>query len=234
MPAPSSRLTTLRNAFLTGLALLAPLAVTFFVFSWLVDAIGGRFRPFFFFAVPETLREHPSLSVVWDVLATLLVLSLVTLFGYVSRYVLGRFFGQLTERFIQNIPGVSAVYSTVKQIVGTFSAQNRNLFSKVVLIEFPRKGTWSLGFLTNRTQGEPQLRTVQDVWTVFVPTTPNPTSGFLIMLPKEDIVELEMSVGDGMKMIISGGAVVPPWPSPAAGTEHAPSSPSELGIGPRA
>jgi uncharacterized membrane protein len=91
------------------------------------------------------------------------------------------------------------------------------LFSKVVLIEFPRKGTWSLGFLTNRTQGEPQLRTVQDVWTVFVPTTPNPTSGFLIMLPKEDIVELEMSVGDGMKMIISGGAVVPPWPLPPPG-----------------
>lgn len=234
MPAPSSRLTTLRNAFLTGLALLAPLAVTFFVFAWLVDAIGGRFRPFFFFAVPETLREHSSLSVVWDVLATLLVLSLITLFGYVSRYVLGRFFGQLTERFIQNIPGVSAVYSTVKQIVGTFSAQNRNLFSKVVLIEFPRRGTWSLGFLTNRTQGEPQHRTAQEVWTVFVPTTPNPTSGFLIMLPKEDIVELEMSVGDGMKMIISGGAVVPPWPSTAVGPEQASSVPSELGAAPRA
>ncbi|MFO1448544.1 MAG: DUF502 domain-containing protein [Opitutaceae bacterium] len=217
MPAVSSRLTKLRNAFLTGLALLAPLAVTFIVFSWLVDAIGGRFRPFFFFALPDTLRDHPSLSIVWNVLATLLVLCLVTLFGYVSRYVLGRFFGQLLERFVQSIPGVNAVYNTVKQIVGTFSAQNRNLFSKVVLIEFPRKGTWSLAFLTNRTQGEPQLKTAQEVWTVFVPTTPNPTSGFLIMLPRHEIMELDMSVGDGMKMIISGGAVVPPWPSPVAG-----------------
>jgi len=81
-----------------------------------------------------------------------------------------------------------------------------------VLVEFPRKGTWAMGFLTNRVQGEPQSRAGGEVWTVFVPTTPNPTSGFLIMLPPADIVELEMTVGEGMKMIISGGAVVPPWP----------------------
>ena len=225
MSATTSRIASLRNAFITGLALLSPLAVTFFVFSWLVDAVGGRFRPFFFFAVPDTLRDHPSLAVGWNVLSTLLVLILVTVLGYVSRYVLGRFFGQLAERFVLSIPGVNAVYLTVKQIVGTFSAQNRNLFNKVVLIEFPRQGMWAVAFLTNRAQGEPQARTKEEIWTVFVPTTPNPTSGFLVMLPKRDIVELEMSVGDGMKMIISGGSVVPPWPpetptpdSPAADT----------------
>ena len=129
-----------------------------------------------------------------------------------SSYVFGKYFLSVGERAIQRIPGVGAVYNSVKQIVATFGTQNRNLFSKVVLVEFPRKGVWTLGFLTNKQQGEAQSLTGAETWTVFVPTTPNPTSGFLLMLPKHEITELEMSVGDGMKMIISGGAVVPTWP----------------------
>lgn len=147
--------------------------------------------------------------------ATLAVLLFVTLLGYLSQYVFGKFFLSIVERTIQRIPAIGAVYNSVKQIVATFGTQNRNLFSKVVLVEFPRPGMWVIGFLTSKTQGEAQLRTTADVWTVFVPTTPNPTSGFLVMLPAASIVELEMSVADGMKMIISGGAVVPPWPSPS-------------------
>lgn len=210
MSGPSSRLTSLRNAFLTGLILLSPLAVTWIVFSALVEAVGGRFRGLFFFYLPEQLRDHPSLVIVWDVLATLLVVIVITILGYISRYVLGRFFGNLAERAIRSIPGINAVYNTVKQIVETFSAQKRNVFSKAVLVEFPRKGTWSVGFLTNRSQGEPQIRTQEEVWTIFVPTTPNPTSGFLVLIPSREVVELEMSVGDAMKMIISGGTFVPP------------------------
>jgi uncharacterized membrane protein len=86
------------------------------------------------------------------------------------------------------------------------------VFSKVVMLEFPRKGVFSIGFLTNKTQGEPHTIAGSEMWTVFVPTTPNPTSGFLVLVPRHEIVELEMTVGDGMKMIISGGAVLPPWP----------------------
>lgn len=209
MSGSSSTLTSLRNSFLTGLALLAPLAVTYIVFAWLVEAVGGTFRPLFFFGLPEALREHPTLLIAWNVLSTLLVLILVTLLGYVSRYVLGRFFGQIAERFVLSIPGVNVVYTTVKQVVATFSAQNRNVFSKVVMIEFPRQGLWSIGFLTNRSVGEPAQRAERELWTVFVPTTPNPTSGFLVMVPREEVTELEMSVGDGMKMVISGGAVTP-------------------------
>lgn len=211
-----TRLASLRNAFITGLLLLAPIAVTWLVFSWLVEKVGGGFRDIFFFYVPETLRNHPSLGVVWDILSTIIVLIVVTALGYVSRLFLGRYFGGVAERFILGIPGIGTVYSTVKQIVDTFSSQNRNLFSKVVLIEFPRAGVHSIAFLTNKTQGEPQAKTKEEVWTLFVPTTPNPTSGFLIMLPRSEITELEMSVGDGMKMVISGGSVVPPWP-PAGG-----------------
>ncbi|MDP1581029.1 MAG: DUF502 domain-containing protein [Candidatus Didemnitutus sp.] len=206
-----TRFTSLRNAFLTGLLLLAPIAVTWLVFSWLVDRVGGGFKDIFFFYVPDTLRNHTSLGLLWNLLSTLLVVVLVTFLGYLSRLFLGKFFGGMAERFIASIPGISTVYSTVKQIVETFNTQNRNLFSKVVLVEFPRRGTYAIAFLTSKTRGEPQAKTQSEVWTLFVPTTPNPTSGFLIMVPQSDIVELDMSVGDGMKMVISGGSVVPPW-----------------------
>jgi uncharacterized membrane protein len=159
--------------------------------------------------LPESLQRIPFL---WNFVATIVVILLVTLLGYLSSYVFGKYFLSVGERAIQRIPGVGAVYNSVKQIVATFGTQNRNLFNKVVLVEFPRKGVWTLGFLTNKQQGEAQSLAAPETWTVFVPTSPNPTSGFLLMLPRQDIVELEMSVGDGMKMIISGGAVVPPRP----------------------
>jgi uncharacterized membrane protein len=199
-------LTSLRNAFLSGLLLLAPLAVTWLVFSWLFARIGGSFRPLFEPYLPPSLQ---SLALLWDVLATIAVLGIITALGYLSRYVFGRYFGGLAERFIQTIPGVNTVYNTVKQIVDTFSVQHRSLFTKVVLVEFPRKGVYTIGFLTNKARGDLQSKVSEELWSVFVPTTPNPTSGFLLMLPKHEIIELEMSVGDGMKMIISGGTVVP-------------------------
>lgn len=215
-----SRLISLRNAFLSGLLLLAPITVTWIVFSALFEKVGGGFNDTFFFFIPESLRQY---TVVWNILATAIVVLLVTLLGLVSRWVLGQYFGGLAERFIQSIPGVSNVYNTVKQIVDTFGAQNRNLFSKVVLVQFPRPGVYAIGFLTNKSQGEIQARTTTELWTIFIPTSPNPTSGFLLLLPKNEITALDMTVGEGMKMIISGGAVIPPWP-PAP----APASPSTL------
>lgn len=215
-PAPS-RLISFRNAFFAGAFLLAPLIVTVWAFGKFIDVVGGTFRPLYEGRLPETLQGIPLL---WDLAATLAVLLFVTLLGYLSHYVLGKFFLGLIERTIQRIPAIGAVYNSVKQIVATFGTQNRNLFSKVVLVEFPRPGMWVIGFLTSKTQGEAQLRTNADVWTVFVPTTPNPTSGFLVMLPAAAIVELEMSVADGMKMIISGGAVVPSWPPPPPASDR--------------
>jgi uncharacterized membrane protein len=207
------RITTLRNAFFSGLLLLSPLAVTVLVFMWLVDKVGGNVRPLYDSFLPESLRSVPLL---WDVLATGIVFILITLLGYVSRYFLGKYILGVVERFVQTIPGINTVYGSVKQIVQTFSSQNRNIFSKVVLVQFPRPGMYAIAFLTNKVQGEPQVKTTEEVWTLFVPTTPNPTSGFLIMVPKREIVELEMTVGEGMKFVISGGAVVPPWPPQSA------------------
>jgi uncharacterized membrane protein len=206
---PPSRLITFRNAFLSGALLLAPLWVTVWVFRIVIDNVGGAVRPIYEAYIPHRLQDLPFF---WDLAATAVVLLLVTALGYLSHYVFGRFFVSLAERALQSVPGVGAVYNSVKQIVATFGSQ-KNTFSKVVLVEFPRKGSWSLGFLTNKSQGEAQSIVGTDIWTVFVPTTPNPTSGFLLMLPRHEIVELEMSVGEGMKMIISGGAVMPPWPA---------------------
>jgi len=208
-----SHYVTLRNAFFSGVILVAPLGFTIFVFGKIIDFIGETFKGLFFGFVPGWLREKPGIGTVWDIFATLIVVTLVTLLGYASRYVFGKYFFSMGDRFVQSIPGVSAVYKTVRQIVNTFSSQSRHLFNKVVLVEFPRKGCWTIGFLTSAVQGEAQTKTAQEVWTVFVPTTPNPTSGFLLIVPRRDAVELDMSVGDGMKMVISGGAVVPPWPA---------------------
>jgi uncharacterized membrane protein len=217
VPKPVSRFTYLRNAFLSGLLLLAPLAVTWVVFNWLVDKVGGSFKPIFFFAVPSQLRDHPSLEMVWDVSATAIVILLITFLGLVSRYVFTAYFGRFAERIINNIPGIGTLYRTVKQIVDTFSAQKRNVFEKVVMVEYPAPGSFVVGFLTNRATGEVQARTADETWTIFIPTTPNPTSGFLIFYPRSRVTELDMSVGEAMKLIISGGTVVPPWPvTPAA------------------
>jgi uncharacterized membrane protein len=217
-PIPSvSRYETFRNAFFSGVILVAPIALTIWVFSKIIDFVGGTFISLF---VPDRLRASPGLEAAWDILATLIVIILVTLLGYVSRYVFGKFFFSIGHRFIQSIPGVSQVYNTVRQSVNTFSSQSRHLFNRVVLVEFPRKGCWTIGFLTNTVQGEAQTKTQDEVLTVFVPTTPNPTSGFLLMLPKRDAIELDMTVGDGMKMIISGGAVVPTWQAAHGSAPH--------------
>jgi uncharacterized membrane protein len=210
----TSRYVALRNAFFSGLILVAPLWLTVWVFSKIIDLVGGTFKPLFVGFVPEGLRDRPGLDTIWSILTTLIVMGLVTALGYVSRYVFGKFFFSIGDRFIQSIPGVNAVYNTVRQIVNTFSSQSRHMFNKVVLVEFPRKGSWTIGFLTNTVQGEAQTKAGAEVWTIFVPTTPNPTSGFLLMVPRADVIELDMAVGDGMKMIISGGAVTPVWPAP--------------------
>ncbi len=208
---PSAILTSLRNAFLAGIVLLTPLAVTLYVINILVSNIGGQFRDHFFFYIPEEMLGRRGLVALWNIAATLKVIILVTLLGYFSRYLIAKYFVNLSEKIITSFPFVKTVYNSVKQIVQTFSMQQEAIFQKVVMLEYPRKGTWAIGFLTSRAKGEPQARTSDDLCNVFVPTTPNPTSGFLLMVPWKDVIELEMNVGDGMKLIISGGAVVPKY-----------------------
>ncbi len=205
-------LISLRKAFFSGIILLAPIGVTYFVFNSLVLKIGGTFRGKLLFFVPQTWIEQENLQMFWNVVATICVLILITLLGYLSRYVVARYLFTIGERILRNVPLVNTVYTSVKQIVDTFSSENRAVFQKVALIQFPQPGNYAIGFLTGTTKGEPQVKTDSNLLNIFVPTTPNPTSGFLIMLPESSVQILDMTVGEGMKLIISGGAVAPPFP----------------------
>lgn len=206
-----SRFASLRNAFLTGLLLVAPLVVTIWGLRLVIGFVGGSITPLFSPYLPATLSLLP--VIIWDIITTVIALGAITLLGYVSRLFLGQFVGAMAERFIQNIPGIGGFYNSVKQFIETFGAKDRNQFSKVVLVQFPRAGSYSIGFLTNKVQGEPHAHITSEHWAVFVPTCPSPVNGFFMYLPRTEIVELDMSVGDGMKTVISCGAVLPHWSS---------------------
>jgi len=209
-----TRLTSLRNAFLTGLLLVAPFAVTVWALRLLIGFVGGSITPLFQPYLPDALSHLPAL--VWDIATTIIVLALVTTLGFFSRVFLGQWVGALAERAIQGIPGIGGFYNSVKQFIDTFGTKDRAQFSKVVLVQFPRAGAWTIGFVTNTTRGEPHQHLPSEHWAVFVPTCPSPVNGFFMFMPASELVELEMSVGDGMKTVISCGAVLPTWNDPAA------------------
>jgi len=207
---PDSRIASLRNAFFTGLLLVAPLVVTIWALHVVIDIVGGSLTPLFAPYLPQALSHLP--AVVWDIAATVIALGLVTLLGYLSGYFFGRYFGGIAERMIQGIPGIGGFYNSVKQFIATVGAKDRTQYSKVVLVQFPRVGAYTIGFVTNQGKGEPHQHLGEPHWAVFVPTCPSPMNGFFIYLPVRELIELEMSVGDGMKTVISCGAALPSWP----------------------
>lgn len=211
---PETRLTSLRNAFLTGLVLVAPAVVTVWAVRALISFVGGSITPLFQPYLPDALNHLPAL--VWDIATTVIVLGLIAALGYFSRLLLGQWVGAMAERFIQGIPGIGGFYNSVKQFIATFGAKDNAQFNKVVLVQFPRAGTYTLGFVTNTTRGEAHQHFAAEHWAVFVPTCPSPVNGFFFYVPSADVIELEMSVSDAMKTVISCGAVLPAWPSPAA------------------
>jgi uncharacterized membrane protein len=209
-------LRNLRNAFVSGLLLMAPVGVTVFVINFLIQRIGIPTRQMIFFFIPPNKASYIWFEYGLYVGAILVVACLITLLGWLSKLLIGRILVNTFERIVDTVPVVRSVYNTVKQIRDTFVQQEKAVFQKSVLLEYPRKGIWVLGFLTGRGKGEIQHRTDSDLINVFVPTTPNPTSGFLLMVPREEVHDLDMSIPDAMKLIISGGAVVPPWkPKPS-------------------
>ena len=137
--------------------------------------------------------------------------------GWVTRLVVGRRMISLTEELIGRVPVLNKTYGFMKEISQTLLSGRKTMFQRVVLVQFPRPGVYSIGFVTSETGGEAQVKTKETVVNVFVPTTPNPTSGFLLLVPREKVIALEMSVGDGMKMVISGGTVVPAFPPTVEG-----------------
>lgn len=206
---PNSFSRKFRNAFLTGLLIFLPLGTTIFVLNFLL----GLFQePATHLAYELGLKEESvffGMETLLAILGLLIGILSLTLLGLLSNYFLGRFFIGLAEKILGKVPFLSTVYRSAKQIVETFGKENRAVFKEVVLIEYPRPNCHVLGFVTTEASSEIEEATGEELTNVFVPTTPNPTSGFLLLLPRSDIYTLNMTVGDGMKMLISGGAVSP-------------------------
>ena len=140
----------------------------------------------------------------------------ITLIGALTAGFLGRLLVRAGEAIVNRLPVIRSVYGAVKQIMETVLAQQSNAFRQVVLVEYPRKDCWVIGFVSGTTTGEVQVRTQAEVINVFIPTTPNPTSGFLLFVPREDLIYLDMGIEQGIKMVVSGGIVAPPWPEKGA------------------
>ncbi len=139
----------------------------------------------------------------------ILTIVIIAVIGSMRRKGKNQYLFDNVDHFFRKIPLANYIYSSVEQMINAFT-QERSSFKKVVMIEYPRKGVYTLGFLTGESKGEVQRRTQKDCINVFLPTTPNPTSGWLVLVPQEDVTELNMTVEQGLKFIISGGVVVPP------------------------
>jgi len=203
----------LRNNFVAGVLVLVPLLGTMALFWWLVGTVtdpGFKWLQNTFARYPAFFEEKP-LVLVFRVMVLLLMLGLTVLIGALARNFLGRHILHLGEIFFERIPIVNRVYIGLKQISQAFWGGNKTVFTHVVLLEYPRRGLYTLGFVTSPGRGEIKARTEKSLLNVFLPTTPNPTSGWFVMVPEEHAVQLEMKVEDALKMIISGGAVVPEY-----------------------
>lgn len=198
-----------RNAFLTGLLVFLPLGTTIFVIDFLLDLFKGPATRLAYQLGLSQENAFFGLETLLAMAGLVIGVILLTSLGYFSKYLLGRVFINLTERILDKVPFINAVYRSVKQIVETFGKENRAVFKEVCLVEYPRKGCYALGFITAESSSHVTDKIGRNLTYVFVPTTPNPTSGFLLLLDEDEIHRIDVSVGDGMKMLISGGAVVP-------------------------
>lgn len=211
-----TRTSLFRRYLLTGLVIWIPLGVTLLVVQFFADYLGELVE-----LLPDAWQPKVVIGVdipgMEALIGIALVVSVLLLTGFIASNFLGRQLLQLGEEILEHIPLVRSVYSGAKQISETMFSKKGKSFRKVVLIRYPQKDTWSLAFQTSDTLGELNAKVPGNMISVFVPTTPNPTSGFLLMVPTEDVIELEMTVDEALKMIISLGVIVPVWPKPEKG-----------------
>ena len=197
-------MTTLRKYLVAGILVWLPLGVTVLVVKLFVDLMD---RTLLLIPVEYTPENLLGFSIPGFGVFLSLVIILVT--GMIAANFLGSRLVSLWEFILSRIPVIRSVYSAVKQLTETLVSPSGESFRKVLMVEYPRRGLWTLAFQTGVDIGEAQLKTGEDVVNVYVPTTPNPTSGFFLMIPKKDVIELDMSVDEGLKMIISMGVMVP-------------------------
>jgi uncharacterized membrane protein len=205
MNKSKSFLSKIRSYFLTGIIITAPVGLTFYVAILFIGFVDSRVRNI----IPEKYHYDNLLPIEIPGIGLLFVFILLTFIGFLTAGLIGRFIIKLGERIISRLPIIRSVYGALKQIFESVLASSSKSFREVVLIEYPRKGVWAIGFITGDTKGEVQNATKENMVNVFLPTTPNPTSGFLLFVPRKDVIILDMNVEEGIKMVISGGIVTP-------------------------
>jgi uncharacterized membrane protein len=205
VPVRLGAMARLRAYFLTGIIVTAPIGITALLvwqFITFLDTHVGSL-------IPDRYNPESYLPFSLPGLGLLIMLAFLTLVGFLAAGLAGRTLVHIGERLLSRMPIVRSVYGTLKQIFETVLAQSSRSFREVVLIEYPRRGIGAIAFVTGPTRGEVQARSGEELVNVFLPTTPNPTSGFLLFVPKSDLVHLDMTIEEGIKLVISGGIVAP-------------------------
>jgi uncharacterized membrane protein len=196
----------IKRYLIAGVLIWVPVGLVLAVLSVMVDLADRTLL-----LLPEAYRPDALLGFHIPGLGFILTFTVLLVTGFVVTNYFGRKLVALGEAVLSRIPVVRSLYNGAKQVMETMLSDRGTSFNKVLLVQYPKENIWSIAFQTNEDAEEVQARTGDEVVCAFIPTTPNPTSGFLVMLPKKDVIELEMSVDDALKMIISLGVVVPNW-----------------------
>ncbi len=196
----------LRNYFLAGVVVAAPMGMTLYLTWAFISFVDASVTPLI--PAPYFRFSFPGLGLI-------IMFILLTLLGALAANFFGQTLLDYGERLVARMPIMRGVYNATKQILETVTTPSGTSFRQAALIEYPRRGVWTICFITGEAQGEVQARTADPVISVYVPTTPNPTSGFLLFVPRAEIVTLDMSVEEAVKMVISMGLVVPKWAGPS-------------------
>lgn len=201
----------LRAYFFAGILVTAPIGITVYLAWLLVSFVDARVTPL----IPGPVNPATYLPFAIPGLGLVIVVIALTLIGAFTAGYFGRLLTGFFDAALARMPVLRGIYSALKQLVETVLAQKSGAFREAVLVEYPRRGAWTIAFVTGVTSGEVQQRSTGETVNIFVPTTPNPTSGFLLFVPRSDLIPLTMSVENALKMIVSGGIVTPPAPGEA-------------------
>lgn len=204
-PRKISAFAWLRGRFFAGMVIVAPIVVTFLLLQYMIAQIDSRIVPL----LPAALKPETYLNYAVPGFGLLVLIFTLTIIGAIATNLIGRSIIRTLDRFLSTVPIVRNVYSAFKQLVDVLATNHTSKFDEVVLIEYPRKGCWCVGFVASSARGEIGTRLTANHIGVFVPTTPNPTSGFLMYVEPSEVIRMDMSVEDGAKMILSAGLVVP-------------------------
>lgn len=210
----------MRKYFITGLLVLVPLAITLWVLNLIIGTLDQSLL-----LLPEKWRPESLFGFGLPGFGTILTLLIIFLTGLITRNFLGNRLLLWWEMLLNHIPVVNSIYSSVKQVSDTLFSSSGNAFRKALLVQYPREGCWTIAFQTGVPGGDVPNHLQGDYVSVYVPTTPNPTSGFFLMLPRAETKELNMTVDEALKYIVSMGVVAPPMP----GTEKSHTEKSETG-----